>query len=314
MSSTPPIANESLASRAGGLRNALALFSLPALIAQAVWGLNTVALKYTVGQLDPYITGFLRAALAGLLLVVILHRREGSLGVPRHLWPRLVLVGVVGMGFNMMLWQIGLSRTSATNAVLLTNASPIFALALAVGIGQEKLVRRRVAGMLVALLGAGLVVGTDGFRLTSESSVGNLMALGAVFCWAAYNVFGVPLLRSISPLRVTTWAMLIAAATMLVFSPLGVRQWDVSHVDAIAWSGVIYGVVLGTVCGTTLWSRALQTIGATATMVYSYLSPILAIGFAALLLGERIQAIQILGATFVIAGVTLSQGRRIRAG
>ena len=258
------------APRGDGLRAALALFSLPALTAQLIWGLNSVALKYAVGQLDPFITAFLRAALAGLVLLVILWRSEKSLGVPRHLWPRLAFIGVVCMGLNMILWQFGLSRTTATNAVLLTNASPIFALVLAVAIGQERLVRRRAFGMLVALFGAALVVGTEGLDFQTTGSVGNLMALGAVLCWAAYNVLGVPLLLSISPLKVTTWAMLIAAATMLILSPLSVRGWDVRQVDYVAWSGLLYGIFVGTLCGTTLWSRALQQIGATATMVHSY--------------------------------------------
>jgi drug/metabolite transporter (DMT)-like permease len=49
-------------------------------------------------------------------------------------------------------------------------------------------------------------------------------------------------------------------------------------------------------------------------MIYAYLSPILSVACAALLLGERIEPIQALGAAFVIAGVTLSQGRRVKAG
>ena len=295
-------------------RATLAAFSLPALAAQIIWGLSVVALKYTVSELDTYLVGFLRVFLSALILLIALYRQEGSIGVPRHLWPRLILIGAVGMGINTILWQNGLALTAASNAALISNASPIFALILAVGIGQEVLVRRRVIGMLVALVGAGLVVGTDGLDLGASNALGNLLIVGAIFCWAAYNVFGVPLLRSISPLRVTTWAMILASATMVAFSPLGVRNWDVGSAGLLAWGGLAYAVVLGTIVATTIWSSAVQRIGTSAAMIYAYLSPILSVAFAALLLGERILPIQALGAAFVIAGVTLSQGRRIKVG
>ena len=49
-------------------------------------------------------------------------------------------------------------------------------------------------------------------------------------------------------------------------------------------------------------------------MIYSYLSPVLAVAFAALLLAERLTLAQAIGAAFVLAGVTLSNGpRRARA-
>jgi drug/metabolite transporter (DMT)-like permease len=300
--------------RAAGIRAALVRFSLPALLAQVIWGFSVIALKYCVTELDPYVAGFLRVFVSALILLVALYRQEGSVGMPRHLLPRIFLIGAIGMGVNTILWQNGLARTAASNAALISNASPIFALALAVGIGQEKLVRRRVAGMLVALVGAGLVVGADGLDLGATNALGNLLIVGAIFCWAAYNVFGVPLLRSISPLRVTTWAMIFASGTMAALSPWGVQNWNVGSVGILAWGGLAYAIVLGTVVATTIWSGAVQRIGASAAMVYAYLSPILSVAFAALLLGERIQPIQALGAAFVIAGVTLSQGRRVKAG
>jgi O-acetylserine/cysteine efflux transporter len=106
--------------------------------------------------------------------------------------------------------------------------------------------------------------------------------------------------------------MLLAGLTLLVLSPVGVRNWDVSHVSPLAWGGLAYSIVLGTVVATSLWSGAVKSVGASATMIYAYLSPILSVGFAALLLGEHLQVIQVVGALFVLAGVTLSQGRRVK--
>lgn len=289
-------------------------FSLPALAAQLIWGLNVSTMKIAIAEIDAYLIGMARNFVAGLILMAVLIRLEGRVGLEARHWPRMVLVAVVGMGLNTILWQSGLERSTATNAALISSVSPIFALTMAVAIGQEILVGRRVIGMLLALLGVVLVIQTDGFAFSSSSTVGNLLLIGCAGTWAAYNVIGVPLLRYYSPLKVTAWSMLLGSAAMALFSPFGVSNWSVDRASPMAWFGVVYAVVFGTIFAQTLWTRALHTLGASNTMIYSYLSPVLAVAFAALLLAEHLTVLQAIGACFVLLGVTLSNGvRRSRA-
>lgn len=283
--------------------------SLPALTSQLIWALNVSTLKYTISQLDPYVVGCLRALIAGLILFVILWRSEGTVGLRAEHWPRLIFISFFGMGLNTALWNIGLSMSSATNAALLSTISPLIAILLAVGIGQETMAWRRTLGMLVALLGVGLIVQTDGLNLHNENVIGDLVIVACAVTWASYNVFGVPLLRSYSPLRITAWSMLLGGISMVAFSPLVAPSWDVGRANPLAWGGLFYAILFGTVLGQTFWSRAIQAMGASATMIYSYLQPLIAVGFAALLLGERLEIVQILGGIFVLAGVTLGNRR-----
>jgi drug/metabolite transporter (DMT)-like permease len=286
--------------------------SLPALGAQLIWGLNVSTMKITIVEMDAYLVGMVRNMVAGLILLVVLVRLEGRIGLAWQHWPRMFLVALVGMGLNTMLWQTGLSKSTATNAALISSVSPIFALIMALAIGQEILVRRRVIGMLLALAGVVLVIQTDGLTFNDSSVVGDLLLVGCAGTWAAYNVMGVPLLRFYSPLKVTTWAMLLGSIAMALFSPLVVNRWDVSHASAMAWFGVVYAIVFGTVFAQTLWTRALHVLGASSTMIYSYLSPVLAVAFASVLLAERLSPAQVIGAVLVLAGVTLSNGFRRR--
>ena len=312
------IAEEKLPSPTGRARSLLdtvaSRFSLPALIAQLIWGLNVSTMKIAVTEMDAYLIGMARNFLAGLILMAILIRAEKGAGLRRRHWPRMLLVAFIGMGLNTALWQTGLSKSTASNAALISSVSPVFALIMAVGLGQETLVRRRVVGMLLALAGVAMVIQTDGLRFGSENLLGDLILVGCACTWAGYNVFGVPLLRHYSPLRVTAWAMMIGSATMALLSPWGVQNWDVSQASPVAWFGVVYAVLFGTVVAQTLWTQTLHALGASRTMIYSYLSPVLAVAFAALLLAERLSVMQAAGAVLVLAGVTLSNGpRRARA-
>ena len=294
------------------MRSVLAVFSLAALGSQAIWGFNVVAMKYTVGEVDSYLVGMTRCLIAGLVLLAWAYRTDHTLAVPASQRTRLIFVGAVGMGLSTICWQIGLSLGPATKASLITTSSPVFALALAVAIRQERLVPSRLLGVLIALGGVVLVIGTGGSAAALTVAVSDLLLVGSALSWASYNVFGVPLLRTMTPLRVTGWASLIAGVTLALGAPWGVRSWDLSHVTTLGYLGVLYTTGLGSIVAQNLWSRTVKAIGASSTMVYSYLSPILGVSFASLLLGERLGLTQALGAALVLAGVTVANIQRFR--
>jgi drug/metabolite transporter (DMT)-like permease len=287
-----------------------ARLSLPAVTSQVIWAFNVTAMKYTVSQLDPYLVGMLRALFAGAILLLILRLTEGSVGIARRHLPLMALVAFVGMGINTICWQNGLHLATATNASLIGNVSPIFALIFAVLLGQERLSGRRFSGMLVAFGGVVLIVNPAEAGLHPETLLGDLLLVGSSFTWALFNVLSVRLLVNYSPLRVTTWALLGGAISMLVLSPLGVRSWETSQANGLAWLGLAYAVVFAAVIAQTLWSRTVHRLGASATMIYAYLNPLLVVVFAALLFGERLTVAQAAGAALVFGGVALTSGRR----
>ncbi len=310
----PAVAGEldAASTRLGSLLTLAAQVSMPALAAQIIWGFQVSAMKLAVSELDPYLVGMARACLAGLAVLVVVGRTEQSLGLRTRHWPRMLAVGFVGMGLNTVFWQLGLAKSTATNAALISSASPVWALVLAVAFGYERLVRRRVAGMALALLGVVLVIQVDGLKLGGETLLGDLLLVGCSFTWACYNVLAVPLLRVYSPMKVTAWAMLIGSACLLLFIPLGVRSLDVAGVSAGAWLGLIYAIAVGASVAHSLWTKAVRTLGPSAALVHSYLMPVVAVAVAALLLGEQLTLAQAVGAVFVLAGVTLANSRRRR--
>ncbi len=255
--------------------------------------------------------GAARLLLAGLILMAFLHRSEGNVGLSRHHWPLMTLVAV-SMGLNTICWQLGLSRCTASNASLIVNVAPIFALLLAVALGQERLDGRRLAGMLIALAGVSLIIITGPLGLSRETLVGNLLVIGAACFWAGYNVLASRLLVRYSALRVTAWSMLIASATMWLLSPLGVRSWDVTRAGAFAWLGLAYAVTMGAVIAHTLWTRTIQKLGASLPMIYTYLNPLLVVLLAAILFGDRLTPLQGCGAILALGGVAFTNAHRAR--
>lgn len=288
----------------------LSFVNVPAVLATVLWAGNKTALKIALADMDPILVGVLRMAIAGCVLLAVVAVSERSPWLPWRDWPRMLVVGGLGIGVNAILLLEGLARTSVSNSALILTTSPIFSMAMAVAIGQERLVRRRLAGVLLSLLGVALLIRSDAARGVGEDFVGDLFLLGSAMTWAAYSVLGAKLYRAHGSAKPTAYSLLAGAVTIGLATPLLVRSWDLGHVGPVAWAGLLYAAIMASVVGLTLWNHGVRRVGATQTMVYTYLAPLLAIASAAALLGERLSLAQVVGGVIVLAGLTLSASAR----
>ena len=71
----------------------------------------------------------------------------------------------------------------------------------------------RFAGAAVGFAGVALVVAARGLDL-GGTGLGDLLTLGAAVCWGSYLALSAPLLARLSPLRLTTWAILAGTAVL----------------------------------------------------------------------------------------------------
>jgi len=182
-----------------------------------------------------------------------------------------------------------------------------------VGLRQERLDLRRVLGMCLALGGVVLIIDPGRADLRAGTLWGALLVLGAAIFWAAYNVMAVRMLVRYSPLRVSSWAVLLSSVVLWIGSPLGVGSWAVGQARPLAWMGLLYAALMGAVVAQTLWNRTIQRLGASLTMIYSYINPILVVVFAAIFLGDRLTIWQGIGAVLALGGVALTNARPARS-
>jgi drug/metabolite transporter (DMT)-like permease len=90
--------------------------------------------------------------------------------------------------FDLALWTASLAYTTASNATLLGNTSPLW---VALGtwlIFKQKLSAGFWRGLFVALMGAVLIMGTD-FIMHPRFGVGDAMALSTGFFYGGYFLF-----------------------------------------------------------------------------------------------------------------------------
>ncbi|MDX1436418.1 MAG: EamA family transporter [Anaerolineales bacterium] len=258
-----------------------------------------IAIRFTFTELAPYWAGVLRfgsVALIFWILVLIrrvpLPRGRGLLGA--------ALFGFLSVGLAFFFVNFALQKTQASLYQTIVAVVPLLTLLLARLHGLEKLRLRSVIGALVAV--AGIAVALSG-TLTAgvEVSLPHIVAiLVAAACFGEASVIA-KLFPKNHPLGTNAVAMTVGTIFMLTVSVLLGEPKDLP-VSAGVWLTLAYLIAATTILF-LLYLFILGRWTASGTSYSMVLMPIGTVILAALLVGETISLVFILGAALVLAGV-----------
>ncbi|WBL79539.1 DMT family transporter [Bradyrhizobium xenonodulans] len=282
-------------SRFNTLPFAIGLFCL-------LWSYAFVAGKIGVTHCPPLILLAARFSLAGILILgATMVRGDWSLS-----WRDAAIFAVLGIANNALylgLGYTGLQSVSAGLGGLIVSANPVFTAALAALLLGEGMTWRKASGLLLGIIGVTLIV-------WHRLSVGTDSLHGIVFTLAslASIVAGTILFKLLAPkgsLWIGNGVQNLAAG--LVLTPIALTFADVHAIDFTpGLIGAFAFLVLGgSILAYWLWFHLLKVCGATAASAYHFLMPPLGMLFAFLVLGEHVEARDLLGIIPVALGIYL---------
>jgi drug/metabolite transporter (DMT)-like permease len=277
------------------------------LLVVAIWACNFIAMRFVLREVPLLAVGALRFLGAGLLLLLVLRLSEGSIGIARPLWGRILLLGIIGNSIYQTLFMVALERTTVGNTAILLATSPLQTALLGWAVGMERPSRHLIVGLVLALIGAGMVVSGDGVTLDVSTLVGDFAALGAAFCWAAFTLGVRKLPVELSPLRVTALTTVAGAPLLLILGAPDLARLAWGSITATAWSGLAYSIALSIGVAYLLWNASIAAVGPNRTAIFNSLTPLLAMLIAWPALGEVPGAPQWAGGTLIVAGVVVGR-------
>ena len=263
------------------------------------WGASFLFIELGLDHFEPGLVAFLRVFFGAVTLALVPGARRS---IERGDWPLVALLGVIWMAAPFMLFSVAQQWIESSLAGMINAAAPLFT-ALVAAIAVRHLPgRMQAGGLAVGFLGV-VAVASPSFGEGESTSLGIvLVLLATVMYGCAFNLAG-PLQRRNGALPVIWRAQLVALVLLL---PVGVVSASKS---TFAWESLLPMVALGSI-GTALtyvWFTTLVgRVGATRGSVTLYFVPVVAILLGALILGESIAAVAILGTALVLAGAYLT--------
>jgi len=288
------------------IRVHLALFVVQLLFS----GFHVVG-KAVLADLPPLALAGLRVGLAAPLLLAVAVWRDRFLP-PLHELPRLALLGFLGVFSNQLLFLIGLSYTTASNAAILMPSIPVFALALSVVFRIQRASSRQWLGVLSASVGAVVLLDPTSFSLTDDTVLGNLLILTNCLSYAAFLVYQRPVVERLPWRTVIAWSFLFGGTGVLAVTWPEVVALTQRPVSPEVWLGVLYIALLPTGLGYFLATWAVRRSSPTLVAAYTTLQPVLSVALAVAFLGETLGWREVAGFALIVAGLFGVSGRRKR--
>ena len=282
------------------------------LVVVTIWALNLSLVKISLREIPPLPYNGVRLLLAAAVLVAWLLLTEKNLRLRRQDLPKILVLSFSGYTLYQFLFIYGIDLTTASNTAVIFGSTPIMISLLSSFFKHEKITPLGWLGIGLGFFGIYLVISgrAGGFALSRQTWKGDLLLFAAVFFWAHYSVSARPLLKVYSPLKFTAVTMGLGSLMFFPFSVAGLGKLPLAAVSAKAWLCMLYSGVVALSLALVLWFFSVRQVGNSQTAVYSNLQPVLAVVFAALLLGEKASSSLLLGAAVIFVGIYFTRRGR----
>ncbi|UJJ31752.1 EamA family transporter [Halopseudomonas maritima] len=280
-----------------------------ALIVILLWGLNFVVIKIGLDGLPPMLLGATRFTLAAIPAVFFIRR------------PKVPLRWLLAYGMTISFGQFAFLFSAMDNgmpaglASLALQSQAFFTLLLAAALIGEKVRAHNLIGLLVAAAGL-LFIGLHSG--TSMTLTGLALTLCAALMWACGNII-TKRVGQVDLTALVVWGSLVPplpffAMSLWLEGPERISQ-ALTHISGSSIFALIYLAFGATLLGYGLWSRLLSRYPAGQVAPFSMLVPVIGLSSAALLLGESLSALQLVGTALVMGGLVINVfGGRLRRG
>lgn len=277
------------------------------LSAIGLWALNLTVSRYILTHgFQPLAFSTARYALAALIFICIVVVAERSLRIQRRDLPM-----VLGAAFALWINQIGfvyaLKTTSASVIALILAITPIVVALIGLVFGTELLPRRFWIGAALSFAGVGLVALGSG-REVGGDTIGILLGLMTAATWAVYSVLITPLMQRYSPFRISAIVLSLSWIGIAIVGSSQTRTQD-WQLGWPVWVLFLFATLGPLVITNVLWFRSLDRIGPSRATLATNLQPFAAALFAVVLLGERINVVQVVGGLLIAAGILAARRR-----
>lgn len=219
--------------------------------------------------------------------------------------PLFAACGLFGVVLNQELFFLGLSITHPINASLIMIMTPMLVFMISMLMKREEAGFLRMAGIVLGLAGALLILAGKGLRFSSETALGDVFILLNAASYAVYLVMVKPLMKKYQPITVIRWVFLcgLLPVTLLGYSQFREIQWHTFGWQA--WGALCFVIVGVTFLAYLLNILALQEVGPSLVGAYIYLQPLIATLIAIALGKDELSVQKLVAAALIFTGVYL---------
>ncbi len=279
------------------------------------WSGNFIVGKAASGyDIPPFSLNFYRWLFAGLILLPftfreILHKRV-------YIFENIgffIILGITSITiFNSTVYY-SLYYMQVISGVLMISTIPVWIMFISSILGIEKTNKFQIFGVILSLLGVLFIITKSDLNIIKNLAFnrGDLIMASGMFAWALYSALLKKKKYEISQITLLE----VVIVTGLVFLiPIYILEMNFGNKIEIGKPFILtlsYVVIFPGLASFFFWIKGIGIIGANRAGVFLHLMPVFGSIMAIILFDEKFMIYHLLGAIFIIAGITLSN-RKIK--
>ncbi len=291
-----------------------------------LWGTAMVAMKGVLPHTTAFFVATVRLVPAGILVLLWALWQKRPQPADWQGWAWIILFALVdGTLFQGFLAQ-GLSRTGAGLGSVIIDSQPIAVALLSSWLFKEVIGGLGWLGLGLGIAGISLIglpdewfyqilhfqdltINWDGEALWQS---GELWMLLASLSMAVGTVLIPFVSRRVDPVVATGWHMIIGGLPLMAIA-LGENSQPWQGIDLWGWGSLAYAAIFGSAIAYGIFFYLASQGNLTSLSSLTFLTPIFALSFGNLILGEQLSSLQWIGVGFTLASIyVINQRERLK--
>jgi len=284
------------------------------IVANVVWGAASPIFKFSLTNIPPFTLAFIRFFFASFLFLPFLRKKHFLSLNWKNFWKIILGLSFFGVFINITFFFLGLQRTESINAPVIASSGPVFLFIFSILFLKEKPNWKVLLGMIIALLGA-LVIIFEPLFLKGENKIGFNQLEGNFFLFLATlgSVFFALIIKQalekINSYLVTFIGFFFGSLLFLPFVFIEFKTWSLNQLNFVGWIGIIFGVFFSSALAYFLYNYGLSKIKTQEVGLFTYIDPVVAVVIAIPLLSEYPNVLFLVGTGFVFLGIFIAEKR-----
>ncbi|MHA7887441.1 DMT family transporter [Roseicyclus sp.] len=282
---------------------------LGGLLFALIWSSAFTSARIIVEAAPPVTALAIRFLLSGIIGVGIALAMGQGMRLTRGQWRAVVIFGICQNALYLGLNFVAMQWVEASLAAIIASTMPLLVAAANWGLFRDRLPPLGLAGLAAGFFGVGLIM--------AQRLGGGADALGVALCLVGAVALTVATLSvrgaasgGGSLMMIVGLQMLVGAAALApvaVLTESWVVDWSVPLVVAFVYTTLMPGLL-----ATLIWFWLVGRIGPTRAATFHFLNPVFGVAIAAVLLGESLGWVDVLGVAIVAAGILAVQLARAK--
>ena len=295
--------------------NKIAYFIL--ILTTIFWSGNFIVGKTaSMFQIPPFSLNFYRWFFAGLILLPFTYKE--IINKKKYILENLgffIILGITSITIFNSIVYFSLYYTQVISGILMISTIPVWIIFISSILNIEKTNIFQILGVILSLTGVIFIITKADINLIKnlDFNKGDLSMVVAMFSWAIYSAL---LKRKKYKISQISLLEVVIICGLIFLAPIYFIEMSMGKLIILEkpfYLTLAYVVIFPGLAAFFFWIKGISIIGANRAGIFLHLMPIFGAIMAMVIFDEKFMYYHFLGAIFIIAGITLSNKKKLNA-